>query len=512
MKKRNIIVLIGTILLVIIHSCTMEEAAAPKQKAEPEEAFLSLNLTSGTPMAAGISTPENGTAEERQISNIYIVLYEPGESDELTRVKYRFRLEAYNTSGKFSGNDVSVFTEATSYRFVSKARKVDYRDYLMLVLVNAKKEVLEVTKEGDSYAQFQTASQPLISSLYSVNEGDNFPTIFMCNAHGLYPVEKSQLMEKAADAEKSSEKPKISVEKILAKVIVKNKTQGNELGDGSTLVSATWTLTHTNKYTYWMRKAAPVQYKGKEITYLDDKNSPSHIRTLYAEDPNWNYAEREATFNIPDHFGFVTDFSQKFPNELNENSDNSIMEYTLENTMVPEDQNNPELITHVIIRAIITPRNIPSGKSYYSFRHKNGNVVCTHENILEWETGNGSNYPEGDEYVSLKEAIVAEKKNSGKGSPFNFDPVTGGEPAQYVGMTENGIIFHKDQINIYTVPIRHFEDATEKTDYGFYGVVRNNIYEVNIIKISGPGETSNYASAQISINSWYPRDDQNEGL
>ncbi len=62
--------------------------------------------------------------------------------------------------------------------------------------------------------------------------------------------------------------------------------------------------------------------------------------------------------------------------------------------------------------------------------------------------------------------------------------------------TNNGkLTFHKNGVCWYTVPIRHMSDdefpsPPEPNAYGKYGVVRNNIYRININSILSPGSAT----------------------
>ena len=54
----------------------------------------------------------------------------------------------------------------------------------------------------------------------------------------------------------------------------------------------------------------------------------------------------------------------------------------------------------------------------------------------------------------------------------------------------NNLKFYKDGINYFPVLIRHFGDdlVSAVGGYGRYGIVRNNVYKLNIQQIKSPGE------------------------
>lgn len=93
--------------------------------------------------------------------------------------------------------------------------------------------------------------------------------------------------------------------------------------------------------------------------------------------------------------------------------------------------------------------------------------------------------------------------------------------------SEGGIHFYYQGVCYYTVLIRHFSNNMVPVlmGYGRYGVVRNNVYQLSINKIIGPGqpvinppgtdpddEDTSWISADVNIMRWYIRNQNVEEL
>ena len=100
-------------------------------------------------------------------------------------------------------------------------------------------------------------------------------------------------------------------------------------------------------------------------------------------------------------------------------------------------------------------------------------------------------------------------------------PITGTPITRHTVLADAGekIFFHPAGLNIYTAPIKHYlsGSATDLREsvYAHYGVVRNNVYRLNIKSITGPGTPSlakGFLSVDVTIQPWYVRDDSNINL
>ena len=83
-------------------------------------------------------------------------------------------------------------------------------------------------------------------------------------------------------------------------------------------------------------------------------------------------------------------------------------------------------------------------------------------------------------------------------------------------MAQSPVQVRKDGMTYYFTPIRHL--AKNKTEMGYYGVVRNHSYRITINTISGfgtpvynpdevidpviPKDTETYLAARINVLSW----------
>lgn len=77
------------------------------------------------------------------------------------------------------------------------------------------------------------------------------------------------------------------------------------------------------------------------------------------------------------------------------------------------------------------------------------------------------------------------------------------------------ITYHPLGLNTYRVPVKHFqpgpgETSPQKNTYGYFGVVRNNVYTLTITSLNGPGsnvvEPGGYIGVNVSITPWFRRE------
>lgn len=160
-------------------------------------------------------------------------------------------------------------------------------------------------------------------------------------------------------------------------------------------------------------------------------------------------------------------------------------QYVLENTMVKDEQYT-DVTTRVILKALYYPRSssiddvaIADGDPYYVY--KNAFVFSTdqiQDIFADTYEGGWANIEAANPSLAGFQAFL--QTNS---SEFN----------DYSSLTESikfeDLQFNYDGVNYYSILIRHFSDEIqpELMAYGRYGVVRNNVYKVNINGITGPG-------------------------
>lgn len=338
----------------------------------------------------------------------------------------------------------------------------------------------------------------------------------------------------AADAAAPDE---IYVERAVAKTTVKVDTNSGtalevEDGDfaGATVEFESWLLNTTNKVTYlvrnvadweeWARYTMPTgATAGSGNRFFG--NDAAFYRVYWAIDPN--YGSKDDT-NLST---YQAGASLSWPES---NIDNNVTasgsehpQYCLENTTSESNMLETEL-TGVLFKAKFTPDGATDGSNFFMLANKS--EIYTEENfvnlvntILGAGTITASNISgEGGTYTTQK--TVADWLGITEENAQNLlkDSRIGGDIKFYKG----GVCYY------YSAFIKHFGDDltpfrsgtyTAADHLGRYGVVRNNWYELNITKVTGPGspeipepdddktpdDTESWIRCAINVLSWAKR-------
>jgi len=452
--------------------------------------YITLGISTGTvPQAkyAPYASLPPLPAEE-YIESVRMVLYDgntPG-----SRVKYAidFQIrtnEYYNSAvpdpGTFPWTDYStgqkdLYIPDSGSELTTYARKVEKADYYMLIIINPNAQILSATAENQSLEQFIKSKElsPTLSdkAVGLINENGHF---LMTNHQGLVKVRKEDLQD---DEDSANKNPiDVKVEKAVARITLTNSVADyyTPVTDGRKVSDLTWDLDITNKRTYWMRRLA-LKEGGTQMEQQGDTDSDN----FYAEDPNFTgfsgsgepvdgqffYYEQELENN-----GYTTG-SLSFDNNENYDPANNDNAYCPENTMAADDQGE-NVVTRVLIRCTYLPAaiaNAGGNGSYFVFVNR----LISVPDMFEYIDDN-TKIPAN--LIGLKEPL----KRLMEEEPGIFDDIS-----QTGSFEKYGIKYYHEGVNYYAIPVRHFDSAV-KDEYGYYGVVRNHSYEVELTEIKGPG-------------------------
>ncbi len=508
MKRKRIQNIAGIILsLALFNFSCMDEMNIDKghEPAPEGESYFSLQIKTGDLVALTRATAEEATKEELAVHSVRVVLYD-GDENEASKCKVEYVFEfnlhtndAWNDpadptlwitdegdhtgaveSGYIipSGDHLSPTTNHTEYEFGTFAQRIKNKSYKMLVILNGRQagggmdsEIYKVTNKGSYLYQLKQAVSATIDPATGTIAGGK--GILMTNHQGLVAVSKSQLTKTIDEAHASP--IQVSVDRIVAKVTLQHASQ-MVLPDGIDPASVTWGLDVTNKKTFWMREGMP-----------GEQTDPT-METLYARDPNFTVLSPA----IDKSHEFNTFFNEYYlaPNQLSNQLGDYV--YTLENTI--DIQNNTsdaydDQLTRVIVGYKYTPEGFTGNDNYYIYRNKV---------ISQDEVNNYLNDPTY-EIPGLTGLRVVLEELKQKNYPLN-----GTGTAYYE--TKGFRYCPKGQI-YYIIPIQHFGGT--QTNLGYYGVVRNNIYEITINSLTPPDVAGPYLSANIQVQPWALRGQTN---
>ena len=496
--KKFLYATLAVVAVLLFASCKNDKNQPNDQ--EKADAFISFtfNLPQGGTRAeaanvdgANAGDTYVGTTDEQAIKGVRVVLFD--ETSGI--VKYAL---TYNITGTGSAAPTGdIAGTATTANFTTKAKAVVSQDYQMLAIINPTTEVIAATAEGKYLKDAQAAITSDATKL-SANG------IMMSNEQGLVKVAASAMKATEAEAEAAGAPIKVNVDRILAKVFV----GGTPTFENGKLTNIKWQLNVTNKKTFIYRQLAQVM-ESKDNFVAEAVKDGSTRFNRYAKDPNFLAGE----FNAAD----FTYLEGKPVLTGTFGYDDANGQYCLENTMDASMQKH-QGTTSFVLSGTWTPNEhdgitFTEGETWYSYMGFTftKDKMLAYKRIIE-DTANTK--PEIDKTpAGFKAALKAALAS------MNVDAQ--GDVAAS-GTFEN-IKAYKDGACYYqTNLIRHFNDSQSSKDmgYGRYGVVRNNIYKINISKISQPGEpdvvnekddekdddpTKVFVSFDITINPWIVR-------
>ena len=499
--KKFIYATLALAAVLLFASCKNDKNQPNDQ--EKADAFISFtfNLPQGG-TRAGVADKNAGdlyvgTEAEQAIKGVRVVLFDPDSKE----AKYSFD---YNITGDGktapTGDGIAPNgTAATTARFTTKAEGVVNQEYQMLAIVNPTSAVKDATAQGKYLADALAAIETTVDDLKANG-------ILMSNEQGLVTVATNQM--KATDAEAEKAPVAVNVDRILAKVFV----GGTPTFENGELTNIKWQLNVTNKKTYIFRQFGKV-VKGTEFPDEVAKDGSTRF-DRYAKDPNFLASE----FNNAD-FTYLEGTPALTGNFGYNDADG---QYCLENTMdAPMQKHNGT--TSFVLSGTWTPTNhdgitFTAGETWYSyqgFTFTKAKMV-EYKGIIEDATQDGkleiNGTPAGFK-AALKAAL---NSTTNKLTVDAQGDVTASGTFEGIKAYKNGACYYQTNL------IRHFNDTQSGKDmgYGRYGVVRNNIYKINISKISQPGEpdvvnekdddddddpTKVFVAFDITVNPWIVR-------
>lgn len=508
--KKFIYAALAVAAVLLFASCKNDKNQ-PKGE-EKADAYVSFtfNLPQGGTRAGldgkNAGDEYQGTNDEQEIKEVRVVLYDKTSGD----VKYAFDYSITATGGAAAtGPDLSG--AATASKFKTKAKGVVSQEYAMLAFINPTAAIKTATAEGKFLADAMAAIKGTPND-FKANG------IMMSNARGVVSIEKTQLKDAEATAEASP--IAVSVDRILAKVFV--GSTGNDgkpnLPTGVKFTKIKWQLNTTNNKTYAFRMFGKVMKELNNFVEEDPTSTESYYTRFnsYAKDPN--FADYEFNVNDFTYLEGAQDLTNDFGYE------DAKGEYCLENTM-DQMQQKHNRTTSFVLSGVWTPANktemtFTEGESWYSYMGFTFTTEKMKEYIKEAKDTSKDKKPEIDNTPTGFKAALKELLKTTGTKDYTVDETTG-EPSA-AGTAQNIKAYKKGVCYYQTNLIRHFNDSQSNKDmgYGRYGVVRNNIYKINITKIDRPGEpkinnekdddgdddpSKVYVSFEVTVNPWIVR-------
>lgn len=467
-----------------------------------------LRAEAGNIPGANHGDTYGGTVGEQKVANVLIALYKDGV------VKYVFTpsISADGTN-PFTG-DVSTETTATATasKFTTKAVELVKDTYEVFVFLNPTQYVIDNTKVGAHKNDLEKAADYAEADLTA---GTGF---FMSNAKGGVMTVDANFKPSPEAAEAATASVKVPVERAVAKVFANATVSG--VANNATATVKRFALDVINKKYFSVRK----------MGFTTDGSSPEPTGTTatdrmasYAVDPNMAGNPTKFAVATPDQL--TSEFSyigadKTFASVPTGHTikaagfdDDAKGIYVSENTMDALEQYEVAT-TRVIFEVEYAPNGFTAGESFVEYRGMIFKPAAFQDKVNAYLADNAKT----DADLGMPVGFVAEiKALKDAGTATTFDLTK--------SFVLGNIKFFLNGISYYKATIRHFDNdqapwtTGQPLKYGRYGVVRNNIYKLNITKLTSPGDPvipqpkpeepddkdKTYLAVQVDVLPWLVR-------
>lgn len=531
---------------------------------------INLPTTSGSTTSgargtrAGEITFEKGDQKEYDVNNATLLIFkEAGTSG--SENDYTF-VESVSLGSMAPWKDPSEPGVTTHAKITAKLNKVNTTDkFYALVLLN---NGTESSKKVDLPADNQTFSAwneaKVTDNIAKTDDGfymANAPLYKDNKVTTLVPIESSKIYPTETQAA-SNPSTDIYVERGLAKVTVteasgtkKTIAAGTYKDDEVTIQK--WGLDVTNKKSFPVHKTDGTGYDkiwsntattssttnhATTLRFVDNNATTVAKRVYWGVDPNYDIAELNAETTAgktkrEENFNYV--------NKDQLTATTSDAQYCLENTFNLDNMMQGQT-TRVVFKAKYVPNGFTPGKTFY----------MVGKNTAIWTEANLK-----DEIVAAVTKVVSSATTTN--TTVELTATTGGNDITKAGnhllalgnITVTGVTLAQSDIDAinaklglkegegistyqnaeayYIARVKHFGVLTpwepvqsygddNLSFLGRYGVLRNNWYELDVDKVSGPGypnvpdvkpnvpddENFKYISVSVKILSWAKRSDK----
>lgn len=491
-----------------------EEMATGGQDQLPvdgREAYMSVSVT--MPKSTGTRAPgkDHGSAEEQKVNEVLLALFDASnvclETKTLATTDYILNVGGADKSG-----------------YDGKAFKVPSATAKVLAVVNPSGKFKAACVASASWSVINGAVEQTLDEVIGASK-DNF---MMINAGDNANPTNGALVEAkvkkvgdagisdvaAAIAAAETDRSKIFVDRIVAKVSLGTNPAGVIVPAGVTCTFGNWALNVTNKS----------MFPYSEIVMPAGGSADADYRI----DPNYE----KAGFNVSQFNYLKVSDKGVLPADFSAMTDSK---YCLENTMAADAQTQAQT-TAAVASAVYTPNSFTVGDSWFRL------LGVTYKTLADlqavYNAAKAAGTPDAAQqqiidlcdqfYARIAVAATAQEKTVGA----DFASITiaeldglksGGEYSKPKAGETVGVEYFQKGVCYYNILIRHDDEITAWMAHGKYGVVRNNWYTLTINSVKQPGtpwlpdktdptdpenpgedddDQEAYLSVNITVNPW----------
>ena len=470
-----------------------EEMATGGQDQLPvdgREAYMSVSVT--MPKSTGTRAPgkDHGSVEEQKVNEVLLALFDASnvclETKTLGTTDYILNVGGADKPG-YDGKAFKVPSATGSVINGAVEQTLD--------------EVIGASKDN----------------FMMINAGDNTnPTNGALAEAKVKKVGDAGISDVAAAiAAAETDRSKIFVDRIVAKVSLGTNPAGVIVPAGVTCTFGNWALNVTNKS----------MFPYSEIVMPAGGSADADYRI----DPNYE----KAGFNVSQFNYLKVSDKGVLPADFSPMTDSK---YCLENTMEHDAQTQAQT-TAAVASAVYTPNSFTVGESWFRLLGVTYKTLADFQAVYNAAAAGTSDAAQqqiidlcDQFYARIAKAATAQGKTVGG----DFASITiaelddlksGGEyskPDATAGETV-GVEYFQKGVCYYNILIRHDDEITEWMAHGKYGVVRNNWYTLTINSVKQPGtpwipdktdptkptnpgedddDKEAYLSVNITVNPW----------
>ena len=533
---------------------------------ETGASYASFSINLPTTRGTRADNPEfkPGETNEYDVFNATLLVFKKGTTGGEGNYTLAEQVDLGSMEPWKNPSETGVTTQA---KITAKLSKVDKSgDYFALVLLNngsGTDAKVTLPSEGDTFSAWNVATNANATNFTDTKKGFYMANAPLYNATDksvttLVAIDKNKIFPTEAQASSGEAAADIYVERGLAKVTLTAATKDKKTVDASSSYAGdevtinNWALDVTNLKTFpihnvdgltteyaeiWNNAATTTGPSNKRFV---DNNTETKVKRVYwGTDPNYKETNlSEATEKSKN--ARIENFNYVKKGDLT--ADPTAPQYCLENTFNLTNMVQGQT-TRVIFKASYTPKDFTEadGKTFY----KVGTSVALwkekdlKDHIKAAVTKVITDATEGNTTIDL----AAEGNNITTAGNHEIKAanitVTGHEVTDAevkavnakVGLTEKaGISTYANGESYYIARIKHFGDALTPWTSGVYGdnnlaylgrygMLRNNWYELDVQKVSGPGypdvpevkpntpddEDDKYIKVSVKILDWAKR-------
>lgn len=537
-------------------------------------ASFSINLPTRSGTRATDLTFDKGNAKEYDVFNATLLVFKEGTT--AGEGNYTLAEKVDLGSMEEPWKDASETGVTTQAKITAKLEKVDKKgNFFALVLLNngstSADAKVNLPAEGTTFSAWNKADNANYTNFTDTKKGFYMANAPLYNAADksvttLVPIKKENIFSTEAQASSGEAAADIYVERGLAKVTLTAATKDKKTVDASSsyandeVTINNWALDVTNKMTYPIHNVdgltedyaaiwnndAPTTPGASNKRFVDNNELTKAKRVYWGTDPN--YKETTLSGETPESKNArIKNFNYVKKEDLT--ADPKDPQYCLENTFNLTNMVQGQT-TRVVFKGTYTPKSITPDK--------NGTFYKIGKNVALWNSADLKKHIEAAVTKVVADASAAgasttitlkgsdnDLTTAGnhmlKASNITVTKATGDvvtlQPEDVtaindkLGLSEGyGISTYEKGESYYIARIKHFGDALTPWNSGAYGndnlaylgrygMLRNNWYELDVEKVSGPGypevpdvkpstpddEDDQYIKVSVKILDWAKR-------